>query len=156
MNWTDGRAVCLILIGLLLQAHAQAQSADTYDVEIDLNWIPPTTNVDGTPLTDLNGYRIYWGWTGSGIYDGPTSPVSILPGGSSYTLDVYGVPVENTGIWVAMTAIDSENPPNESDFSNEVSFGPFGVGVQTQPNSGSGLSGTARIVRCPPGYNCVL
>lgn len=28
---------------------------------VTLSWIPPTTNEDGTALTDLSGYRIYYG-----------------------------------------------------------------------------------------------
>lgn len=28
---------------------------------VTLNWQPPTENTDGTPLTDLAGYRIYYG-----------------------------------------------------------------------------------------------
>ena len=30
---------------------------------VTLNWTAPTQNEDGTPLTDLDGYRIYWGTT---------------------------------------------------------------------------------------------
>lgn len=33
-----------------------------------VSWQPPTRNVDGTPLTDLSGYVIYYG-TKRGIYD---------------------------------------------------------------------------------------
>ena len=32
-----------------------------------LTWVAPTTNADGTPLTDLAGYKIYYG-TSSGVY----------------------------------------------------------------------------------------
>lgn len=32
-----------------------------------LTWLPPTENTDGTPLTDLAGYKIYWG-TSPGVY----------------------------------------------------------------------------------------
>ncbi len=28
---------------------------------VTLSWIPPRANLDGTPLTDLAGYRIYYG-----------------------------------------------------------------------------------------------
>lgn len=28
---------------------------------VTLSWVPPTTNVDGSPATDLAGYRIYFG-----------------------------------------------------------------------------------------------
>lgn len=30
---------------------------------VTLSWSAPTQNEDGTPLTDLDGYRIYWGTT---------------------------------------------------------------------------------------------
>jgi hypothetical protein len=26
-----------------------------------LSWTPPTSNMDGSPLTNLAGYRVYWG-----------------------------------------------------------------------------------------------
>jgi hypothetical protein len=29
----------------------------------ELGWIPPTENSDGSPLTDLSGYVVYWGTT---------------------------------------------------------------------------------------------
>lgn len=32
-----------------------------------LSWMPPTTRTDGTPLTNLSGYRIYYGNTPSGL-----------------------------------------------------------------------------------------
>ena len=34
---------------------------------VTLNWTPPTQNEDGTTLTDLAGYRFYWGTT-PGVY----------------------------------------------------------------------------------------
>ncbi len=34
---------------------------------VTLNWTAPTQNEDGTTLTDLDGYKIYWGTT-SGSY----------------------------------------------------------------------------------------
>ncbi len=47
----------LIGIGLLLALPATAAEPGF----LDLAWEAPTTNVDGTPLTDLAGYRVYWG-----------------------------------------------------------------------------------------------
>lgn len=32
---------------------------------VTLSWSPPTTNADGTPITDLAGYRIYYGRSSS-------------------------------------------------------------------------------------------
>lgn len=37
----------------------------TYSVQ--LSWTAPTTNSDATPLTDLTGYRVYYG-TSTGTY----------------------------------------------------------------------------------------
>ena len=49
-----------------------------------LSWTPPTQNEDGTPLTDLDGYRIYWGTT-QGNY--PNSITIDNEGLSSYVVD---------------------------------------------------------------------
>ncbi|MBI5097018.1 MAG: hypothetical protein HZB32_05175 [Nitrospirae bacterium] len=75
-----------------------------------LSWDPPTTNVDGSPLTDLNGYRIYYGIF-PGVYETVTdvgnvitSTVTNLTDGSLY--------------YFAVTTYDLSG--NESDFSNEV------------------------------------
>src|SRR3990172_13172687 len=38
-----------------------------YSGQAVLTWTPPTTNADGTPLTDLAGYKVYYG-TASGNY----------------------------------------------------------------------------------------
>jgi hypothetical protein len=48
-----------------------------------LDWIPPTENVDDSPLTDLAGYKIYYG-TSPGKY---TESIRInSPGQTSYTI----------------------------------------------------------------------
>jgi len=39
---------------------------------VTLNWTAPTENEDGTPLTDLAGYRIYWGTTPGSYPDSVT------------------------------------------------------------------------------------
>jgi len=48
-----------------------------------LTWNPPTTNTDGSTLTDLTGYKIYWGTT-QGSY--PNSVTVNSPGISSYVV----------------------------------------------------------------------
>ena len=40
---------------------------ETYAGQATLSWVAPSTNEDGTPLTDLAGYKIYYG-TASGNY----------------------------------------------------------------------------------------
>jgi hypothetical protein len=41
-----------LLMTIVMSAQLQA-------AEVQLTWTSPTTNVDGTPLTDLAGYRVY-------------------------------------------------------------------------------------------------
>ena len=51
---------------------------------ITLNWIPPTENTDGTPLTNLAGYDIHYG-TQSGDY---TQSINLdNPGLATYVVD---------------------------------------------------------------------
>lgn len=45
---------------------AQAQESEQLG-SVTLVWIAPTENEDGSPLTDLAGFMIYWG-TESGVY----------------------------------------------------------------------------------------
>jgi hypothetical protein len=76
-----------------------------------LSWIPPTQRTDSTPLTDLAGYRIYYGRM-SKTYDYQIDVDN--PGVVTYV-------VENlvSGDWYfALSAYDSQGL--ESDRSNEV------------------------------------
>jgi hypothetical protein len=76
-----------------------------------LSWIPPTQRTDSTPLTDLAGYRIYYGRM-SKTYDYQINVDN--PGVVTYV-------VENlvSGDWYfALSAYDSQGL--ESDRSNEV------------------------------------
>jgi hypothetical protein len=49
-----------------------------------LSWTPPTQNSDGSTLTDLRGYRVYWG-TVQGSY--PNSVTLNNPGLTSHVVD---------------------------------------------------------------------
>ena len=75
-----------------------------------LTWDPPATSADGTPLTDLAGYTIYYG-TSSLNYT-----VSIDVG----NVTTYKIDNLSPGTYYfSVTAYDTAG--NESDFSNEVS-----------------------------------
>ncbi len=49
-----------------------------------LSWRPPTTNTDGSPLTNLAGYRVYWGTT-AGNY--PSFVTISNPGVTTYVVE---------------------------------------------------------------------
>lgn len=55
-----------------------------------LSWIPPTQNVDGSPLTDLAGYRVVWGTVNA------LTNVIDVPGAGITSYVVQGL---KTGSW---------------------------------------------------------
>jgi hypothetical protein len=79
--------------------------------QIRLSWERPTTKADGTPLTDLAGYKLYYGLT-SRAYD------FIMTVGNQTTYALSGLEPGRT-YYFAVTAYDASG--NESHFSDEVS-----------------------------------
>jgi len=80
--------------------------------QLKLSWIPPATNTDGSPLSDLAGFKAYWG-----VAPGSYGLVATLPnpGLTAYTIDNLA-----TGTYFAVvTAFNASG--TESAFSNEVS-----------------------------------
>ncbi|XOV83039.1 MAG: hypothetical protein ACFHXK_19570 [bacterium] len=96
-----------------LTCFAQGQSAVSQlgiaVTDNTVRWAAPTENVDGTPLTDLDGFAVYWG-DRSRDYD---SSVNLGAGARQWTLDV----APGT-YYLAVTAINSQN--EESGYSNEI------------------------------------
>lgn len=77
---------------------------------VQLSWVAPEENVDGSSLTDLAGYRIYYG-TSSRSYSDMVDLAN--PAATAHTLTLA-----SGDYYVAMTALDGEG--NESAYSNEV------------------------------------
>ena len=77
-----------------------------------LSWNPPTENEDNSALTDLTGYRIYYGVSSGNYTD---SVVVNNPGLTSYLIDNLA----STTWYFAMTAVNSSGI--ESALSAEVS-----------------------------------
>jgi hypothetical protein len=59
-------AAILLLLSLVIGCSVQVDNEGSL-VDVVLAWDPPANNSDGTPLTDLVGYRVYYGDT-SGVY----------------------------------------------------------------------------------------
>ena len=74
---TDGAAT-RSLASFNIQVVATASGSAT------LSWTPPTQNSDGSPLTNLASYRVYFG-TSSGTY--PNSMTVNNPGLASFVVD---------------------------------------------------------------------
>lgn len=76
---------------------------------VTLSWDAPTTNADGTPLTDLAGYKVYDGRS-SGVYTTSTDVGSLTTATiAGYAAGTY---------YFTVVAYDASG--NESDHSNEV------------------------------------
>ena len=106
MKWLIGISIILLSAGLLI--------ALPYQPKTTLTWNAPTTNIDGSPLTDLAVYKVYHSQA-SGVYtDTDSKDVG----------NVTSINIQNTignlkGNWCfVVTAYDSAL--NESDYSNEV------------------------------------
>jgi hypothetical protein len=103
---SDGQAPAVALATFSVTVQAVATGSAT------LTWNPPTQNTDGSPLTDLAGYKIYWG-TSQGTY--PNSVTLTNPGLTSYVVTNL---VSGTYYFVA-TALNSEGV--ESSYSASAS-----------------------------------
>jgi hypothetical protein len=78
-----------------------------------VTWTAPITNTDGTALTNLAGFRLYWGTT-AGTYTTSRDIGNV----KATTLNVLGI---FSGNWfMAVTAYDTTG--NESGYSNEYNF----------------------------------
>jgi Fibronectin type III domain len=101
---TDGQAT-VALPGFAIDVEQAWNGSAT------LSWLPPTQRTDGSPLTDLSGYRIRFGIPGGSPNDAWISN----PGLTSYVVDNLA-----PGTYVfAITAFDSFG--RESEYSNVVS-----------------------------------
>jgi hypothetical protein len=77
-----------------------------------LRWDAPTTSADGSPLTDLAGYKVYWGTT-QGSY--ANSAILNNPGLTTYVIDQL-----TPATWYfVVSAFDTSG--NESEYSAPVS-----------------------------------
>jgi hypothetical protein len=88
------------------------QVVATATASVTLSWTPPTQNTDGSALTDLAGYKVYWGTT-QGSY--PNSVTLNNPGLASYVVDQL-----TPATWYfAMSALNNQGI--ESALSNSAS-----------------------------------
>jgi hypothetical protein len=102
---SDGQATrSLAAFGIAVVATATGSAT--------LTWTPPTRNTDGSSLTNLSGYRIYWGRT-SRSYSNSVTLTN--PGLASYVIEEL-----TSGTWYfAASAINSSGV--ESSLSGEAS-----------------------------------
>jgi hypothetical protein len=102
------RVVAFVIAVPLLATTAQAAI-------LDASWTAPTTNVDGTPLTDLASYRVYYGTSptpcpGTSFVQVPSATPSPAPN-TTVNHRLTGL-ASGTTYFVSVTAVDTSG--NES------------------------------------------
>ena len=99
----------LLLVAIFFVISSGMTNA-THAAQVTLTWDPPTTNTDGTTLTDLAGYKVHYG-TASGNYTTVIDAANV----TSYTVTSLAT---NVTYYFAATAYDTSG--DESGYSNEV------------------------------------
>jgi hypothetical protein len=102
-------AIGLMLCGILLAARSSHAGV------LDASWMAPSTNTDGSPLTDLMAYRVYYGSAtspcpGPSGFEVPSPTTSPAPN-TLVSFRLTGL-TAGTLYYVAVTAVDTEG--NES------------------------------------------
>jgi hypothetical protein len=100
----------LFLYGCGDVSNSSGGSSGTNQGMASLTWFAPTTNTDGTPLSDLAGFKIYYG-TAPGVYGTP------LDVGNTNTYTISGLSPGT--YYFAVTAYDASG--SESERSGEAS-----------------------------------
>ena len=130
----------LILFTIFISLFIYLYPSIASPYSVTLSWYPPSTNADGTPLTDIKGYKVYYG-TQSHDYDHKINvgnvtkyKVTNLAGGVNY--------------YFALTAYDRSG--NESGYSNEVDLARYILKVNKNG------TGAGKVTSSEAGINCGL
>jgi List-Bact-rpt repeat protein/centrosomal CEP192-like protein len=111
-----------LLIAVLILAAVVAAGASAEAASLPLTWNAPTTNANGTPLTDLGGYRVYIGTTTpacpSSSFHAVSSPTSSPTSGQTVSTRISALTADTTYV-VRLTAVDTSG--NESACTGSVS-----------------------------------
>jgi|SRR3972149_8106699 len=108
----DKKTIWILLITLALSVSIAI--ALPFKQNNTMTWDSVTTNVDGSPITDLGGYKVYWK-TGTNQY----SDINSKPVGKVTSINIQTTIGDLKGNYCfVVTAYDISG--NESDFSNEA------------------------------------
>lgn len=87
----------------LFDVNESTPSVASVDGAVTLSWLPPTENTDGSTLTDLSGYKIYYGTSSDTL----TSTISLNNAGiSSYVVEGL---TAGTAYYFAVSAVNSSD-----------------------------------------------
>jgi Fibronectin type III domain len=66
-----------------------------------LTWVPPTKNTDGTPVTPLSGYTLYYGTSASSL-----TQSAVVSGSTTTSYTITGLA---SGTWYFAVAADAKD-----------------------------------------------
>ena len=117
------KRVLLLSVLCVLALTAVILFAHPLMMMVPLGWDAPTTNEDGTPLTDLAGYKVYVSEVSIPDKVDTHDPVlatevADIPAGTEVANAQYTPSVETGTLYFRVTAYDTSG--NESHLSNEV------------------------------------
>src|SRR5437870_3343123 len=99
----------LLALGMGLGAAAVPLVGPAESGVLDASWVAPTTNTDGSPLTDLASYRMYYGTMTSScpgpIFVPVASPTTSPGPNTAVTVRLKGL-VSGTLYYVSVSAVD--------------------------------------------------
>ncbi len=83
---------------------------------VTLDWTAPTENEDGTPLTDLAGYKIYWGtspgdYPNSATIDNPSVTTYVVENLAPGTYEFVATSVNSAGVESRYSGIATRTVP---------------------------------------------
>ena len=140
-----------LILSILFLFYSVSWSRAASPMSITVSWQPSITNEDGTPCTDLAGYKIYYDkdksgvpYNGVGIQEGDSPillPLSIFTDPAKPEFTLHGL--TSGTYYIVVTAYDTS--VNESGYSNEID--PF-VDTST-PAAPSGMTYREIIIVVP-------
>jgi len=137
------------LLAFLLLATIAAPSFATV---ADLNWIAPTENIDGTPLTNLDGFYIYYAHQPEGPWEQIYEVTASSDTTASVTFAV--VPPLGTGISPLYFSMKAYNTEGKMSVRSNVIERMFSI---VDPNAQPGAPVIVDVlitINCPPGFVC--
>jgi hypothetical protein len=103
----------VVFVAVMLVSIYALGAVITPSSETTLTWSAPTTNTDSTPITDMGGYKVYYGLS-------PATLSNVIDTHSTATTYTFANGVLPSAVWYfAVTAYDTSGI--ESGFSNIVS-----------------------------------
>ena len=143
---TVSKARSRVVIAALTLASVIIGVAGVHAGSLPLQWDAPTTNVDGTPLSDLASYRIYLGTTTptcpSASFHTITAPAATPTVGEIVASRIVGL-VAGTTYFARVTAVDvAGNESGCSGSATGAAVAEFSVAPGAATSFGSAVVGT--------------